>query len=174
MSRKNPSVVALELSRSYLKLVEFLPAENQISMVASKPLDASRWTDEAYLSEQIKHSIAKHVADPEVDLVTCMSAEHAVIRQVEVPQSEDNIIDALQWEMEQYLISPLDEYLLDYQALGSNQVYSPDLNQIFDIATGDSVWSSVSPRRTRPRHAGAVAGNYVWFASGATIRVEPR
>ncbi len=121
MSKKNSSVVALELSRSFLKLVEFLPSENQISMVAIKPLDASRWTDDGYLADQIKSCIAKHVSDPGADLVTAMSGEHAVIRQVEVPNSEDNIQDALQWEMEQYLIHPLDEYLLDYQALGSNR-----------------------------------------------------
>lgn len=121
MAKKNSSVVALELSRSYLKLVEFLPAENQISMVAIKPLDPSRWTDDAYLAEQVKHSIAKHVADPDSDLVTSMSGEHAVIRQVEIPNSEDNIQDAIQWEMEQYLIHPLEDYLLDFQSLGSNQ-----------------------------------------------------
>lgn len=120
MAKKNSSVVALELSRSFLKLVEFLPLENQISMVAIKPLDAGRWNDDAYLADQIKHSIAKHVSDPEADLVTSMSAEHAVIRQIEVPNSEDNIVDAVQWEMEQYLIHPLEEYLLDYQSLGSN------------------------------------------------------
>jgi Tfp pilus assembly PilM family ATPase len=121
MAKKNSSVVALELSRSYLKLVEFLPAENQISTVAIKPLDASRWDDDAYLAEQIKHSISKHVTEPDADLVTAMSGENAIIRQVEIPHAEDNIVDAIQWEMEQYLIHPLEEYLLDYQALGSNQ-----------------------------------------------------
>ena len=120
MAKKNSSVVALELSRSYLKLVEFLPAENQISTVAIKPLDAARWDDDAYLAEQIKHSVSKHVADTEADLVTAMSGENAIIRQVEIPHAEDNINDAIQWEMEQYLIHPLEEYLLDYQALGSN------------------------------------------------------
>lgn len=121
MAKKNSSVVALELSRSYLKLVEFLPAENQISMVAIKPLDSARWNDDSYLADQVKSSLAKHVSDPEADLVTSMSGEYAVIRQVEVPNSEDNIIDAIQWEMEQYLINPLEDYLLDYQSLGSNQ-----------------------------------------------------
>lgn len=121
MSRKNSSVVALEFSRSYLKLVEFLPQENQISMVAIKPLDATRWSDDAYLADQVKASIAKHVSDPTADLVTAMAGEHAVIRQIEVPNSEDNIVDAVQWEMEQYLIHPPNEYLVDYQALGSNQ-----------------------------------------------------
>ncbi|MDB5104069.1 MAG: type pilus biosis ATPase PilM [Fibrobacteres bacterium] len=121
MAKKNSSVVALELSRSYLKLVEFLPAENQISTVAIKPLDASRWDDDSYLADQIKQSVSKHVSEADADLVTAMSGENAVIRQVDVPNSEDNINDAIQWEMEQYLIHPLDEYLLDYQALGSNQ-----------------------------------------------------
>jgi Tfp pilus assembly PilM family ATPase len=120
MAKKNSSVVALELSRSYLKLVEFLPTENQISTVAIKPLDASRWDDDNYLVEQVKHSVSKHVTEPDADLVASMSGENAVIRHVEVPHSEDNIIDAIQWEMEQYLIHPLEEYLLDYQALGSN------------------------------------------------------
>lgn len=121
MAKKNPSVVALELSRSYLKLVEFLPLENQISTVAIKPLEASQWEDDGYLTEQIKSSVSKHVQDPEADLVASMPAENAIIRQIEIPNAEDNIVDALQWEMEQYLVHPLDEYLLDYQSLGSNQ-----------------------------------------------------
>lgn len=121
MAKKSSSVVALELSRSFLKLVEFLPEENQISTVAIKPLDASRWDDDQYLAEQIKHSISKHITDPAADLVSSVSGENAVIRQVEIPSSEDNIDDAIQWEMEQYLIHPVEEYLVDWQALGSNQ-----------------------------------------------------
>ncbi len=121
MTNKISSVVALELSHSYLKLVEFLPAENQISMVAIKPLDASQWDNDNYLVEQIRSSINKHVSETNADMVTAMSSENAIIRVVEVPNSEDNIIDSIQWEMEQYLIQPLAEYLLDFQALGSSQ-----------------------------------------------------
>jgi Tfp pilus assembly PilM family ATPase len=120
MAKKNSSVVALELSHSFLKLVEFLPAENQISTVAIKPLDSARWDDDAYLVEQVKQSMSKHVVETDTDLVAAMSGEHAVVRQVEIPNSEDNIIDAIQWEMEQYLIHPLEEYVLDYQSLGPN------------------------------------------------------
>jgi Tfp pilus assembly PilM family ATPase len=121
MAKKSSSVVALELSRSFLKLVEFLPSENQISTVAIKPLDASRWDDDQYLAEQIKHSIGKHVSEPDADMISAVPGENAVIRQVEVPNSEDNLIDAIQWEMEQYLIHPVEEYLVDWQPLGSNQ-----------------------------------------------------
>jgi Tfp pilus assembly PilM family ATPase len=121
MAKKNSSVVALELSRSFLKLVEFLPAENQISTVAIKPLDADRWGDDAYLADQVRQSVTKHVSEPDADLVAALSGENAIIRQVDIPNAEDNIIDAIEWEMEQYLIHPLSEYLLDYQAVGPNQ-----------------------------------------------------
>ena len=121
MTKKTPSVVALELSRSFLKLVEFLPDENQISMVAIKPLDAARWDDDNYLAEQVKASIVKHVTEPSSDLVTAMFSENAVIRVVDVPNTEDNTGDAIMWEMEQYLIHPPTEYLIDFQSLGTNQ-----------------------------------------------------
>jgi Tfp pilus assembly PilM family ATPase len=121
MAKKSSSVVALELSRSFLKLVEFLPEENQISTVAIKPLDASRWDDDQYLAEQIKQSVAKHISAPDADLVSAVAGENAVIRQIEIPNGEDNILDAIEWEMEQYLIQPVGEYLVDWQPLGSNQ-----------------------------------------------------
>lgn len=130
MAKKNSSVVALELSRSFLKLVEFLPTENQISTVAIKPLDASRWDDDEYLSEQVKNCISKHVTESDADLVTAMSGENAIIRQVEIPNSEDNLHDAIQWEMEQYLIHPVEEYLVDFQPLGPNQAETATIHLV--------------------------------------------
>lgn len=121
MSKNMPrSVVALEFSPAYLKLVEFLPQENQIATVAVKPLDVSQWGDDAYLLEQIQGLLAKHVPHKNVDLVSAVAAEHAMLRLVEVPNGEDNVLDALQWDLEQYLTRSLDDYLLDYQAVGSN------------------------------------------------------
>jgi hypothetical protein len=64
----------------------------------------------------------------------------------------------------------------EIQALGGNEIYSPERNQIFDVATGNPVWSSPTPTGDSI-HAGAVAGNNVYFTSDdrqATVRVEPR
>jgi Tfp pilus assembly PilM family ATPase len=121
MTKKSSNVVALELSHSFLKLVEFLPDENQISMVAIKPLDAMQWDNDDYLIDQIKSSISRHSSESDNDVVASMLGENGIIRMLEVPKTEDNIHDAIQWEMEQYLIHPLSEYLIDYQSMGSNQ-----------------------------------------------------
>jgi hypothetical protein len=58
------------------------------------------------------------------------------------------------------------------QPVGTTHVYSPARNMILDAGTGDTEWFSFAP--VDGRGVGAVAGAYVWFASGATIRVEPR
>ena len=115
------SVLALEFSPAFMKLVEFSPMENRIATVAIKPMDASRWNDDAYLEDQIKTVVSRHAHGKNLDLVTAVSAGHAMLRTVEVPEGEENIQDALEWDMEQFLARPLDEYLMDYQALGSNE-----------------------------------------------------
>jgi len=57
------------------------------------------------------------------------------------------------------------------QRVAPNTVYSRELNSIIDVTTGNTVWSSASafPASTQ----GAVAGNFVFFASGSTVRAEP-
>jgi hypothetical protein len=67
--------------------------------------------------------------------------------------------------------SPIPE-LLFMQRVSPTRIYSPEMNTLIDLDTGDTVWSSFSEAR---RLLGAVAGNYVVFAArGATVRIEPR
>lgn len=114
------SIVGVELGSSFLKLVEYLPVENQVAVVAIKPLDQARRKDDDYLGEQIRHCLRQYVTGKSVEINAAVGAEHAVIREVEVPLAVDNVQDHLEWEMEQVLNRPLTEYLLDYQDLGPN------------------------------------------------------
>jgi hypothetical protein len=59
------------------------------------------------------------------------------------------------------------------QSVTASSVYSPRHNLILDLATGNTLWSSTSPVHVGWT-AGAVAGNFVVFSSGATVRAEPR
>jgi hypothetical protein len=121
------SVVAVEMSPTYLKLVEIFPSENRVASVAVEPLDRARWGNDAYLEEQVKAAILQHKQAETVELVSCVAASDGMLRVVEIPDGEDNVPDALQWDMEQYLGRPLDEYLMDYQALGPNESKSGSL-----------------------------------------------
>jgi hypothetical protein len=63
--------------------------------------------------------------------------------------------------------SPLPE-LLKMQPIATDLVYSPSLNSILSVTSGDPVWTSPNPGRG----VGAVAGSRAVFASGAQVRIE--
>jgi hypothetical protein len=53
------------------------------------------------------------------------------------------------------------------QALGGDQIYSPDENTIFSISSGQPVWTA-----TQLSTDGAVAGSYVVFSAGSQILLD--
>lgn len=60
----------------------------------------------------------------------------------------------------------------DLQSIGNDQIYVGRYNTVYNALTGASVWSSAAPHDEFS--GGAVAGSYVYFASGMTLRAEPR
>jgi Tfp pilus assembly PilM family ATPase len=121
MKKSAPSIVALDLSPTSLKLAEYLPLEHQIAHVSEQALDPNQWGNDAYLRDAVRQAVGGQVQGRQSEIVTSVMGEHALVRQVEVPNAEDNIQDAIEWEMEQYLVNPLGEYLMDWQALGPNR-----------------------------------------------------
>lgn len=71
--------------------------------------------------------------------------------------------------------SPLTS-LSSFQLLSNDVVYIPYSNIIVDVATGSTLWSTPTPwlTPTRGMNVGAVAGDYVVFASGSVVRAEHR
>jgi len=74
--------------------------------------------------------------------------------------------------------------LYSLQRVGPDAIYSPERNAIFSVSTGQATWTSPNASRGNGVYSsvgsgvtyvgilGAVAGPYVVFASGATIRAE--
>jgi hypothetical protein len=71
----------------------------------------------------------------------------------------------------QTVASPALPQMERIQPLPSNRLYSPRYNQIYDVTTGASVWSSAASAGLQQ---GAASDDFVVFASDATVRAEPR
>ncbi len=120
MAKKQGSIIGLDMGRSSLKLVEFLPQRREIVSVAFKPIDATRIDDEAYMSSKIKECISQTMKASPSEIVACVPGEYTTVHSVQVPNDEDNAQDFIYWELEQYLGNALDEYFVDYVGMGSN------------------------------------------------------
>lgn len=62
--------------------------------------------------------------------------------------------------------------ILPFQRVTADSIYVPELNTIMDVNSGDTLWTSTTEMQWPI--SGAVAGDYVVFGSGSTIRAEPR
>ena len=69
----------------------------------------------------------------------------------------------------QQLVTPTLPEMNSLQPVGTDGIYSEELNIILSPATGDTIWSS----RLKSDRKGAVSGGNVVFASGNTVRAEP-
>lgn len=67
------------------------------------------------------------------------------------------------------LATPALPELWEFQTLNSDRIYSPEVNSIFSLSDGDSIWTSAYSSRGM----GAAAGSRIFFTSDATVRVEP-
>ena len=119
MVEETRSVVAVELNPVSLKLVEYLPSENRVLAVAMETLEPERWGNSFYLEERLKAFVSRYRRMETSDLVSSVPGLNAIVRIVEIPAGEENILDAIQWDMEQYLARPLDQYAMDYRPLQS-------------------------------------------------------
>ena len=120
MSWKKNGVVGLEVGRSYIKMAGYTPDKGQVTVVAIKPIEAANWEDDAYLSSEIQDCFKKHLKSNPSQITASVHGENAVVRLIEVPNEITNVHEYIHWELEQYLVRPLNEYLIDYQSLGSN------------------------------------------------------
>jgi hypothetical protein len=71
----------------------------------------------------------------------------------------------------QLVASPPLPEIHELQAIDANLIYSPELNVILNVTTGDTTWSSGA---VHTQGLGAVAGDQVVFLSGAKVVAVPR
>jgi type IV pilus assembly protein PilM len=126
MPRQSKSVIGLDLGKSVVKMVEYSRAKNHITTIAKLFLESSDWEDEIQLSKKIHSWISEKKLSKSVEIAAALSGRNSMIRNVEVPEDEKDIYKTLAWEMERYLGSSLEPYLLDYQEISSDE---PGMNR---------------------------------------------
>ena len=125
MGRKKGNIIGLELGRSVAKFVEYSPSEKEVKTIAILLIESSEWNDVTNLAEKIKNWILKYkMSQKQVEVISSVFGENSVIRTLSLPSNEPDVQDALQWEIEQYINSPIGEYSFDYQKMGAeNDLY---------------------------------------------------
>ncbi|MBF0432436.1 MAG: pilus assembly protein PilM [Fibrobacteria bacterium] len=118
---KKKDIIGLDLGHSVVKLVEYSSKKKQVTTIAKLFLESTEWDNEISLSSKLQAWMEekKQAAAPEV--VSSISARHAIIKPVFVARDEKNISDAIRFEMEHYLSSPLEDFAFSWQTLADSK-----------------------------------------------------
>ncbi len=124
MANKPKSIIGIDLGHSVFKLAEYNHTKKRVGWVTKKLVESSVWQDETLIAGNLKEILDNpdlHINKKSTGLVLAVYGSQAAFREVQIPADEKNLLDAVSWEMEQYLASPVDDYALDYHEMAATE-----------------------------------------------------
>lgn len=111
-------ISGLDIQKEYLTIAQYAPEERAVMLVAIQPIPA-----DSKLSAEKRTTIELGALKNKFKLthpaINCsLASEYAVIKKVPVDPGEQNLDEALAWELGQQVIGLADDYFFDFQECG--------------------------------------------------------
>ncbi len=115
-----------DFQNNYITVVQYAPEEQNVTKIAILPLayddPSAYWETVGNELKNLKKTFK--FSNPEA--VCSLPSEHSVVKKIIVDWSEGNLAQAMEWELSQQIIAPVEEYVFDYQqipSVGDEKVY---------------------------------------------------
>ena len=119
MASPRNTIGGLDINRTEICYTRCLPESRLIANVCIQPLEIG--ADDYW---ETVHSafddFLKEFKIPGENIVSSLPGEYAIIKKIFLESDEDDIDDAIEWELSQQIIGSIDEYVYDYQPLADN------------------------------------------------------
>ena len=115
MASHKDSICGIEIGKNLITVAQYSPAENAIGSIVVKPFDDAGAGDaETVLKSELKHLIAD-VELKKQKIVLSLPSEFAVIKKISVDSNEQDVAEAILWELSQHIIGAIEEYSFDFE-----------------------------------------------------------
>jgi len=119
MASPRNSIGGLDINRSSICFTQRVPDSSTIHNVGIQPIEMGGedyWeTAKSYLDDLISQTKIQGET-----IVSSLPGEYAIIKKLFLDGTEQDIDDAIEWELSQQIIGSIDEYVYDYQPLTGN------------------------------------------------------
>ncbi len=119
MPRRKETITGLHIHDNYISCAQGLPAEQFIANISIQPIEpgaADRW---AAIESGFRELIGEIKLTNE-SVIASLPGEFAVIREF-MADADANIDDAIEWEFSQQIIGSREDFVFDYQEIGSQK-----------------------------------------------------
>lgn len=119
MASPRDTIGGLDINRSDICYTRCLPESRLIANVCIQPLEQGG-DDYWNRVNSAFDDFLKEFKIPGENIVSSLPGEYAILKKIILEKDEDDIDEAIEWELSQQIIGSLDEYAYDYQPLPEN------------------------------------------------------
>ena len=119
MAPRDAIVCGIEIKKECISLVQYSPGDDAVvnASIIVRPLDDAdpSGDDWAVLKTKFRKMTATIQCRGQAAAIS-LPAEHAVVKKVVLDRDEENVAEAIGWDISQHIIGTLDEYVYDFEA----------------------------------------------------------
>ena len=119
MASPRNTIGGLDINRTEICYTRCLPESRLIANVCIQPLEIGA-DDYWGTVHSAFDDFLKEFKIPGENIVSSLPGEYAIIKKISLESDEEDIDDAVEWELSQQIIGSIDEYVYDYQLLNDN------------------------------------------------------
>jgi Tfp pilus assembly PilM family ATPase len=116
MASHKDSICGIEIQKGLITIAQYSPQENAVGSIVINPFNSMQAHDDAELRGELK----KLITDLEFKrqrIVLALPAEFAIVKKVLLDSDEDNVAEAIVWDLSQHIIGSIDEYSVDFEPI---------------------------------------------------------
>jgi Tfp pilus assembly PilM family ATPase len=118
MTSHKDSVCGIEIGKNLITVAQYSSVDNAIGSIVVKPIDSS--DDDSILRTELKNLIAD-IELKKQKIVLSLPSEFAVIKKLWVDANEQNVPQAILWELGQHIIGAIEEYAFDFEPVAGGE-----------------------------------------------------
>jgi Tfp pilus assembly PilM family ATPase len=117
MTSHKDSICGIEIGKNLITVAQYSPAENAIGSIVVKPFDEpAPGDDDTVLRNELK-ALVTDVELKKQKIVLSLPSEFAIIKKLSIDNSEQDVAQAILWELSQHIIGSIEEYSFDFEPL---------------------------------------------------------
>ena len=151
MAARQNTLSGLELNKTSLCYTRCIPEDKLIANICIQPLD----TGEGNYWEAVSAGFSAFISEmniPGEKIVVSLGGEYAIIKKIKIDMDEQEVNEAIEWELSQQIIGSIKEYVYDYQFINNDPTgdYQNFLVAGYREVTVDRVGKLLKLKRLNP------------------------
>lgn len=118
MEKTQNYISGLDIQSDYMSLAGYDEKSHTVVFIAIQPINSQGNESSIKAAKNELGLLKKQFGFPDTFQVNCsVVADYAIVKKILIPSNEKDIENAIKWELSQYILDPIENYVFDFEPL---------------------------------------------------------